>query len=65
MQLWASTHAFLENKKNARLTDPNAAAHIVWSRAIPAPVSYRAAVEMAAQFLDDPTASLSMERKVI
>jgi len=55
----------LENKKNARLTDPNAAAHIVWSRAIPAPVSYRAAVEMAAQFLDDPTASLSMERKVI
>ena len=40
IRLWASTYAFIEDERNARLEMPDPGAEIVWRRGIPAPAAY-------------------------
>ncbi len=62
LRLWASTHAFLEDEKNARFTEPSPDVDIVWRHGIPAPSSYWADVDLAAQLQDDASDLVSLER---
>lgn len=52
VELWASTHAFLENEKDAQFTDPDPNASIEWRRGIPAPASYWAMLELESKLTD-------------
>jgi Fic family protein len=54
--LWASTHAFLEDEQNARLTMPSADIPIAWRNGIPAPASYWADLDLEAQLSGENTA---------
>ncbi len=45
IRLWASSYAFVEAGAHARLTLPQAAAHIIWRDGIPAPADFWALVE--------------------
>ena len=40
IEIWASTHAFLEDERDAQFTDPDPTAKIEWRDGIPAPASY-------------------------
>ena len=65
LRLWASTHAFLEDEKNARFTDPNVNVDIVWRRGIPAPASYWQELDLTAQLQDDVTGLIPLEHQVV
>jgi hypothetical protein len=52
ISIWASTHAFLEDERGARLTDPNPSVEIEWRGGLPAPKSYWTSVDLEAQ-IDD------------
>lgn len=45
IELWASTHAFLEDERDAQFTSPDPTAKIEWRDGIPAPASYWKAVD--------------------
>ncbi|QOZ23820.1 Fic family protein [Bradyrhizobium sp. CCBAU 51753] len=55
IELWASTHAFLEDIKNARLTSPNADLRIEVRNGIPAPVEYWETRDLENTLEDDQT----------
>ena len=40
IEIWASTHAFLEDERDAQFTDPDPTGKIEWRDGIPAPASY-------------------------
>lgn len=63
IRLWASTHAFLEDEKHARFTEPNPAAEIVWNEGIPAPKAYWAERLLDQELRDDTSNVLSLDRK--
>lgn len=65
LRLWATTHAFLEDDKNARFTDPNVNVDIVWRRSIPAPASYWQELDLTAQLQDDVTGLIPLEHQVV
>lgn len=60
LALWASTHAFLEDERDARLTRPDPQAEIVWRKGVPAPASYWADVDLRAQLADDDDAAATL-----
>ena len=51
--LWASTHAFLENERDAKFTDPNESISIEWRKGVPAPASYWAELDLEAELAGD------------
>jgi Fic/DOC family len=57
IELWASTHAFLEDIKNARLTSPNPDIKIETRNGIPAPVEYWEARDLESTLDDDQTST--------
>lgn len=57
IELWASTHAFLEDIKNARLTSPNPDIKIETRNGIPAPVEYWEARDLESTLNDDQTST--------
>ena len=59
LRVWATTHAFLEDGRNARLTSPDPAAAVEWRNGIPAPVAYWADLDLQAA-LDDPGAGITL-----
>ncbi len=57
IELWATTHAFLEDERNARLTEPSSDARVEWRKGIPAPASYWAELDLEAQLADGSDAA--------
>ncbi|MCC8978559.1 Fic family protein [Bradyrhizobium acaciae] len=57
IELWASTHAFLEDVKNARLTSPNADLRIEVRNGIPAPAEYWETRDLESTLEDDQTSN--------
>lgn len=57
VDLWASTHAFLEDERGAKLTAPDPDVRIVWRNGLPAPEAYWNEVDLEAT-LNDDTASI-------
>lgn len=53
IDLWASTHAFLEDIENARLTSPNPDLKIERRRGVPAPAEYWEALDLKHSLGDD------------
>jgi hypothetical protein len=61
IELWASTHAFLEDIKNARLTFPNPDLKIEKRNGVPAPATYWESLDLAKSLAeDDPSSGLSL-----
>jgi hypothetical protein len=46
IEVWASSHAFLENEKDAKFTPPNQSATIEWRDGIPAPAEYWETIDL-------------------
>nr|WP_250807438.1 Fic family protein [Neorhizobium tomejilense] len=46
VDIWASSHAFLENEKDAQFTPPNPDAIIEWRNGVPAPEEYWSNLDM-------------------
>lgn len=55
IELWASTHAFLEDIETARLTYPNPDLKIEKRNGVPAPETYWEALDLASSITDGPS----------
>lgn len=61
IELWASTHAFLEDIKTARLTFPNPDLKIEKRNGVPAPASYWESLDLERSLADDdPSSGLAL-----
>jgi hypothetical protein len=61
IELWASTHAFLEDIRTARLTFPNPDLRIEKRNGVPAPATCWESLDLANSLAeDDPSSGLSL-----